>query len=97
MPVISKKVLREFWFKYEDSENQLKTWYSKALKAQWNSPIDILQDFPKSKIIPNNRAIFKICGNKYRLIIKINYNRNWVFIRYIGPHQDYNNIDAANI
>lgn len=97
MRVVSKKVLRDFWRKYEDSEHQLKTWYSKTSKAQWDSPIVVIRNFPKARVIGNNRMIFNICGNKYRLIVKFNYKRNWMFIRYIGTHKDYNKIDAVNI
>lgn len=97
MRVIAKKILREFWEKYTDSEDQLKTWYKEASKANWNSPNDIKADYAKASILKNSRAVFNICGNKYRLIVEINYLRQWIFIRFIGTHKDYDKVDADNI
>ena len=97
MRVIAKKVLREFWEKYADSEQQLKTWYKEASNAEWNSPNDIKEEYVKASILGYNRVVFNICGNKYRLIVKISYKRKWVFIRFIGTHKEYENIDAKNI
>lgn len=97
MRVIAKKILREFWKKYSDSEEQLKTWYKEASKATWTNPSDIKAEFTKASILKSSRVVFNICGNKYRLIVEINYKRQWVFIRFIGTHKDYDNIDADKI
>lgn len=97
MRVIYKKVLREFWEKYNDAEEPLKTWYKEGIKAVWSSPNDIKNEYAKASILKNNRVIFNICGNRYRLIIKLNYDRGWVFIRFIGTHSDYDKIDAENV
>jgi mRNA interferase HigB len=95
--VIAKKILREFWEKQPDSEEQLKTWYKEAVKAIWNSPLDIKTEYPKASILKSGRVVFNICGNKYRLIVRVNYLRNWAFIRFIGTHKEYDNIDADSI
>ena len=97
MRIISRKRLREFWEKHADSEQQLKTWYKEASNAEWNSPNDIKEEYVKASILGYNRVVFNICGNKYRLIVKISYKRKWVFIRFIGTHKEYENIDAKNI
>jgi mRNA interferase HigB len=97
MRVIAKKILREFWDKYTDSEQQLKTWYKEASNAKWSSPNDIKKEYARASIIGDNRVVFDIYGNKYRLIVKINYEREWVFIRFIGTHKEYDNVDAKNI
>ena len=97
MRVIAKKILREFWEKHADSEEQLKTWYKEASKASWNGPADIKQDYVKASILKAGRVIFNICGNKYRLVVDINYARRWVFIRFIGTHSDYDKVDANTI
>jgi len=97
MRVIAKKILREFWKKQNDSEEQLKTWYNEASKAVWTTPNDIKSEYPKASILKNGRVVFNICGNKYRLIVQINYQRRWVFIRFIGTHIDYDKIDADKI
>jgi mRNA interferase HigB len=97
MRVIAKKILREFWKKQTDSEEQLKTWYKEASKATWASPNDIKSEYPKASILKSGRVVFNICGNKFRLIVRINYTRRWVFIKFIGTHIDYDKIDADKI
>ena len=97
MRVFSKKVLREFWDRYHDAEQPLKSWYSECIKSKWNNPNDIKKQYVKASILKNNRIVFNICGNKYRLIVKINYERQWIFMRFIGSHKEYDTIDAENI
>ncbi len=97
MRVLSKKKLREFCEKHMDSEHQLKTWYKEASKATWKNPAVIKKEYAHASILKGGRVVFNICGNKYRLITEINYERQWLFIRFIGTHDDYNNIDASKI
>jgi len=97
MRIVAKKILREFWESHADSENQLKTWYKEASKASWNGPVDIKDDYVKASILKAGRVVFNICGNKYRLVVDINYGRKWVFIRFIGTHSEYDKIDANSI
>ena len=97
MRVLAKKILREFWLKQTDSEQQLRTWYKEAATGKWNSPNDVKQVYPEASILRGGRVVFNICGNKYRLIVRINYLRQWVFIRFFGTHRDYSKIDATKI
>lgn len=97
MRVIAKKILRDFWQKHADSEEQLKTWYKEASKANWKNPVDIKAEYAKVSILKSGRVVFNICGNKYRLIVDINYVRQWMFIRFIGTHNDYDKVDADKI
>jgi|TARA_B100000035_G_C20906026_1_gene511681 mRNA interferase HigB len=97
MRVVSKKILREFWKKHNDSREPLKTWYKEANKAKWTSPADIKSEYVKASILKKGRVVFNICGNKYRLVTAINYKRHWVFIRFIGTHNDYDKINAEEI
>ncbi len=97
MRVIAKKVLRDFWLKHSDSEQQLKSWYKETCKADWVNPIDIKTEYPKASILKWSRAVFNIYGNKYRLIVSINFQRKWVFVRFIGTHKEYDLIDANKI
>jgi mRNA interferase HigB len=97
MRVVAKKILKEFWEKHFDSEEQLKSWYREATKATWKNPNDIKSEYPKASILKSGRVIFNICGNKYRLVIKINYLRQWVFIRFIGNHIDYDKTDVDKV
>jgi len=92
MRVFAKKILRIFWNKQVDSEGQLKTWYKEASKAKWTSPSDIRDEYPKASILKDGKVIFNICGNKYRLIVRINYIRGWVFILFIGTHLEYDRL-----
>jgi mRNA interferase HigB len=97
MRVFAKKILREFWSKQTDSEGQLKTWYKEASKANWTSPADIKSEYRKASILKDGKVIFNICGNKYRLIVRINYKRGWVFILFIGTHLEYDKIKVDKI
>lgn len=75
MRVFSKAILRDFWVKHSDSEQSLKAWYKETGKTNWKSPNDIKKEYPKSSIVANNRVVFNINGNKYRLVVKFNYSR----------------------
>ena len=97
MRVISKKILREFWEKHSDSEQQLKSWFQETSNAEWNSPNDIKIEYPSASILSNNRVIFNIKGNKYRLIVRINYDYKMAWIRFVGTHAEYDKIDANKI
>jgi len=95
--IIAKKTLRKFWLEHPDCEEQLKAWYHEVLKADWQNSNELLQEYPKAGIIQGNRAIFKIKGNHYRLIVKGNYAYRIVWIRFIGTHADYDKIDPKEV
>lgn len=95
--VIAKRTLKEFWEKNPDSEQQLLSWYREISKLDWKNPNEIKERYASASILKNSRAVFNICGNKYRLIVEINFSRKWVFIRFIGTHREYDKIDANNI
>ncbi|RLD22515.1 MAG: type II toxin-antitoxin system HigB family toxin [Bacteroidetes bacterium] len=95
--IIAKKTLRLFWGKHANSEQYLKTWYETTRNSKWNSPNDIKKVYAAASILPNNRVVFNIKGNTYRLIVKFNYQRQWAFIRFIGTHAEYDRIDAKTI
>jgi len=97
MRVIAKKTLREFWNIHPDSEQQLKAWFREAESAEWGNPNQIKQMYPNVSILNNNRIVFNIRGNTYRLIVKINYDYRMVWIRFIGTHSEYDQIDATKI
>lgn len=97
MRVIAKKILREFWKKHPDCEQQLKSWYQEAEEAIWKGPNDIKREYPTASFLANNRVIFNIRGNHYRLIVRINYHYGMVWIRFIGTHSEYDKIDALTI
>lgn len=97
MRVIAKRTLRDFWEKHADSEQQLKAWYYEAEQSDWKSPNDIKKDYPSASILEDNRMVFNIKGNNYRLIVKINYKYGVVWIRFIGTHAEYDKVDATKI
>lgn len=97
MRVIAKKILREFWEKHNDCEQQLKAWFLEASKAEWTSPNEIKANYPSASIIGNDRIVFNIKGNTYRLIVKINFDYLMVWIRFIGTHAEYDKINAKTI
>ncbi len=97
MRVIAKKILREFWEIHSDCEQQLKSWYQEADKATWKNHNELKVDFPSASILNDNRVCFNIKGNNYRLIVRINFNYQMMWIRFIGTHAEYDKIDANKI
>jgi mRNA interferase HigB len=95
--VIAKKILRDFWDKHPDCEQQLKSWYKEAEDANWKNPNDIKREYPSASILEGNRVVFNIKGNNYRIIVKINYSYQIVWIRFIGTHAQYDRINANKI
>lgn len=97
MHVISKKKLIECWVQHPDAEQSLKAWHAEAKKAQWKTPADVKEKFGSASILANNRVVFNIGGNKYRLVVEIHYNRSVVFVRWVGTHAEYDRINAEEI
>ena len=97
MRVISRKALREFWDDYPDARDALQAWYADAKQANWRSPMDIKATYANASNLPNNRVVFNIKGNHYRLVVAINYDYGMAFIRFVGTHSRYDDIDATTI
>lgn len=95
--IIAKKALRDFWENHADSEQYLKTWHETAKRSNWKSPNEVKETYINASILKDNRVVFNIKGNSYRLIVKFNYVRQWAFIRFIGTHAEYTKIDADTI
>ena len=95
--IISKKTLREFWLIHSDCEDSLKAWHKEAEESNWKTPHEIKKDYPSASILQDNRVVFNIKGNNYRLIVKINYDFAIVWIRFIGTHAQYDKINASTI
>ena len=91
MRIISRKTLRLFWEKphYAEPEQALKAWFREASNADWARPAAIKSAFSTASIVGNNRVVFNICGNKYRLVVKVNYPYRIIYIRFIGTHAQY--------
>jgi mRNA interferase HigB len=95
--VIARKTLKDFWLRHKDCEEQLKSWFKEAENADWDTPNAIKTDYPSASILEDNRVVFNIKGNKYRLIVKINYKYRVAYIRFVGTHAQYDKIDATKI
>jgi len=97
MLILKLHLLDAFKKKHADSIKSLDAWVTLVRKAQWTKSQDIIQEFPTAKIVTANRARFKIVGNKYRLIIEVEFLDEYVDIRFIGTHAEYDKINAKTI
>ncbi len=97
MRIIALKTLKDYWSKGPGSEEALKAWYKEAEAASWDGPADIKEQYRSASILKDSRVVFNICGNKYRLIVKINFKFKMVYIRFVGTHREYDNINAEEI
>ncbi len=97
MRIIAKKILRDFWELHPDSEQQLKAWFQESSKAEWTGPAKIKIGYPGASILADNRVVFNIKGNHYRLVVKISYDYQMIWIRFIGTHAEYDKINAKTI
>ena len=97
MRIIARKTLVEFWAMHSDAEEPLKAWFHETRHADWSSPDELKQRYPSASIICRNRVVFNIKGNKYRLIASINYAYKLLYIRFVGTHAEYDQVDASTI
>lgn len=97
MRVISRKLLREFWIKHSECEQQLKSWFQEVNKGTWKNLNELKREYPSASILEDNRVCFNIKGNNYRLIVKINFHYQIMWIRFIGTHAEYDKIEANKI
>jgi mRNA interferase HigB len=97
MRVISKKIYIAFWQTHRDCEQALKAWHDEAIKANWQTPNEIKLQYKNASVVGENRVIFNICGNKYRLVVAIAYQFGAIYIKFIGTHKQYDGIDVLKI
>ncbi len=97
MHIIALRALREFWDKHPQAETPLRGWYAEASRAAWQTPADIKAAHRNASFLANNRVVFNIKGNDYRLIVAIAYRMQWVYIKFVGTHAQYDRIDAATV
>lgn len=97
MRIISRKTLLEFWEHYPDAELPLQAWYHDAKRARWKTPADIKNVYRNASFVGNNRVVFNIKGNQYRLVVAIQYQHGIIYIRFVGTHAEYDKIDASTI
>ena len=97
MRIISRKTLIKAWNKHPETEQQLRAWFAEIKKSKWTSLHEIKGVYPSASILRDNRVVFNIKGNKYRIIAKFNFEYQLCWIRFVGTHADYDKIDAQNI
>ena len=97
MRIISRKTLSDFWEKHEDSRPALLAWFAEAENAEWKTPLEIKKKYSYGDPVGDNRFVFNIKGNSYRLVVKIQYNTGIIYIRFIGTHAEYDKINAEEI
>lgn len=100
MRIIALSTLKAFWDSapsYADSIDPGMAWYREVLKADWATPAEVKAQFSNAKILKDGRVVFRIAGNKYRLVVWINYAYRVVYIRFFGTHEQYDEIDAQTI
>jgi mRNA interferase HigB len=99
MRVFAKATLRKFWETpaYRDAEQTLKAWFEEASKAEWKTPNEVKEQFRSVSILPKGRLVFNIGGNKYRIIVAINYKYGRMYICFIGTHRQYDRVNAEEV
>jgi mRNA interferase HigB len=98
MQVIAKRTLRRFWQKHAQAEGPLKVWHAVVSQARWSSPQDVKRQFGTTvDFVADNRAIFDIGGNKYRLVVRVSYEHKRVLIKFVGTHKEYDRIDPEKV
>lgn len=98
MQIIAKSTLKEFWERHAQAETPLRTWYAVVSKAEWNGPADVKTMFGANvDFVADNRIIFDISGNKYRLVVRVAYPFRRVLIKFVGTHKEYDQINPETV
>jgi mRNA interferase HigB len=97
MRIIALSTLRDFWNKYPDALEPLSAWYAVASRVRWESPADVKAAYRNASFVAGNRVVFNIKGNDYRLVVAMHYNRQIAYIRFVGTHRQYDQIDASTV
>ncbi len=97
MRIIARPKLRDFCEQFPDAKAQLDVWWAESHRASWKTPADIKAQFGSASILKGGRVVFNICGNKYRLIVRFDYEKGIGFIRFLGTHEQYDKINAEEV
>ena len=97
MRIIALSTLRLFWKKHPDAEMPLRNWYAEASRANWRTPADIKAAYRNASFTANNRVVFNVKGNDYRLMVAVHYDRGQMYVRFVGAHRQYDMINAETI
>lgn len=97
MRIHALKTIKTFWLKYPDAEPNLRHWYGKIEGNSYKTPQEVIKDFKGADYVGNERIVFNIARNKYRLIASFNYDFQLCFVKFIGTHTEYDKIDAKTV
>jgi mRNA interferase HigB len=97
MRIIAKKTLKDYCAKEPAARAALEAWHAEAKNAEWSAPADVKASYGSASILKDGRVVFNICGNKYRLVVWINYEFFTIYVRFVGTHKEYDEIDAQTI
>ena len=97
MRVIARRTLCRFSARHPDAETSLRAWFAEAKNAEWATPQSIKERYRSASFVGNDRVVFNICGDKYRLVVLVKYEFRTVYVRFIGTHAEYDKIDAEEI
>jgi mRNA interferase HigB len=97
MRIIAISTFRAFWTKHPDAQTPLQAWYALASRAQWKSPSDIKAAYRNASFTANNRVVFNIKGNDYRLVVLVRYDKGLLFVKFVGTHAQYDKIDVLTV
>jgi mRNA interferase HigB len=97
--VIARRTLREFWEQrgHGDAEQPLRAWFAEARRATWRTPVDVKSAYRNASLVGKDRVVFNIAGNKYRLVVPLKYSAQIAFIRFVGTHAEYDEIDVEEV
>ncbi len=97
MRIISKKTLVDYWTKVPAAKSELEAWHAEAKSADWATPADVKAKYGNASILKDGRVVFNICGNKHRLVVWINYDYRTIYVKFLGTHGEYNQINAQDV
>jgi mRNA interferase HigB len=95
--IIAKSTLREFWAVHPNAEEPLLAWYREVEKEDWSEPAQVKAKYRNASFVKNNRVVFNIKGNDYRLVVKINYPYRIVYVRFVGTHVEYDKVNVEEV
>jgi len=97
MRIVSLQTLRTYWEANPEVEQQLRAWHDEVISQKWEQPADIKARYASASILKKRRVVFNIKGNKYRLIVAVAFNVGVVYIKFIGTHKEYDEVDAETV
>lgn len=97
MNVVAKKTLQAFWIEHPKAGSPLRAWFTIARKAEWKSPQDIKDLFRTADFLADNRVVFDIGGNNYRMVCRVSYTHKQVLVKFVGTHAEYEKINANEV